>query len=73
MTSERTVSTDERPRKLPPSPRITLASGVEIQLDRDGDLEIDISDATGAQNWEGVFLTNDEAKQLRDYLNKVLP
>lgn len=60
-------------RRNNPSLRLTLNGGVEVQLDRDGDLEIDISDATGAQEWEGAFLSHAEALELRDYLNKVLP
>jgi hypothetical protein len=52
--------------------RLILENTAEFQLDKDGDLEIDISPGNGSDRWHGVYLNQEQAKQLRDYLNKVL-
>ncbi len=53
--------------------RLVFEDAAEFQLDRDGDLEIEITTGAGGERWMGVYLNNEQAKRLRDYLQRVLP
>lgn len=44
---------------------------IDLSLDPDGDLYIDISEPRG--NSFGIYLSAETTRQLRDWLNKVIP
>jgi hypothetical protein len=53
--------------------RLVLDGAAEFEFDKDMDLEIDISPGNGSDRWNGVYLSTEQARELRDYLNRMLP
>lgn len=51
-------------------PEVTI-DGRTFRLWKDGDLEIDLSG--DHSDWRGHYFKPEDAKKLRDWLNKVLP
>ena len=59
--------------EAPTSDERLVVDGTEFQFDKDGDLQIDITDALGIERWTGVFLSHENAVKLRDFLQRKLP
>lgn len=64
--TEPTLKETEWPERL-------AVADAEFALDKDGDLEIELTGQVYGDRWTGTFLNKDDARKLRDYLNRVLP
>jgi len=63
--TERTLSEPAWPKRL-------AVAGAEFALDKDGDLEIELTGEVYSERWTGTFIPKEDVPKLLDYLNRVL-